>query len=219
MSRRDSRHCSRLLGLGWRFLPLFCEDSSDYVTFIASSPTCNTLLLNCFRKRNKQGWEKNQWRVHISFNGFLSPGFSESVYIHVKGPCWGSYCGICKQYYPPLLGVLQVLRGLLSSDCCAMKVCSLWTIAYDPLVIFGSGVSLFGEGPNLYIVALSRTGLSVLRVNQVHFPFEGALCMTKNEKWKRMGGYPQCIDTIYTHVCGFKIIILVKPPCNRLEYV
>ena len=36
MGQNDSSHSYRLVGLWGRFLPQFCKDASDYVTFKAS---------------------------------------------------------------------------------------------------------------------------------------------------------------------------------------
>lgn len=53
--------------------------SCNYATFKAILTHHDSSVLKCLLKRNKEGWEKNQPRVHIHF---LSPMFSESVNLH-----------------------------------------------------------------------------------------------------------------------------------------
>jgi hypothetical protein len=77
----DSSHFYRLVKLWGKFLPQFCKESSDSVTFTDTPP----LQFPSGKKR----WKKNQLWYHIPFKSYLSPVLSNQlIHINAKGLCW-----------------------------------------------------------------------------------------------------------------------------------
>lgn len=84
MGQNDSSHSYRLVGLWGRFLPQFCKDASDYVTFKASPRPPTVHYLNVCLRKTKTG--ERRISEEFTFTSEVQCLLSQSICIKIKGP-------------------------------------------------------------------------------------------------------------------------------------